>query len=142
MTSFGWKRKSSQLSSAPAVFTPDQDDQDKEEEEASDPDFDWIAVAKRRRVAALEDNRTLFLRLKQEGEVLSLNCRCIYLFIIYYLHTKVLAEQERFWQAINRWDNALALDPTGDNIASFHIKKTNDGCIEQYCCYQTRLCSR
>ena len=77
MTSFGWKRKSSQLSSAPAVFTPPgQDDHDKEEEEASDPDFDWIAVAKRRRVAALEDNRTLFLRLKQEGEVLSLNCLC------------------------------------------------------------------
>ena len=86
MTSFGWKRKSSQLSSAPAVFTPtDQDDHDKEEEEeASDPDFDWIAVAKRRRVAALEDNRTLFLRLKQEGEVLSLHCLCI--LIIYYLH--------------------------------------------------------
>ena len=83
MTSFGWKRKSSQLSSAPAVFSPpDQDDKDKEEEEeANDPDFDWIAVAKRRRVAALEDNRTLFLRLKQEGEVLSLNCLCI--FIIY-----------------------------------------------------------
>ena len=81
MTSFGWKRKSSQLSSAPAVFTPpDQDDLDnEEEEEASDPDFDWIAVAKRRRVAALEDNRTLFLRLKQEGEVLSLHCLCIYL---------------------------------------------------------------
>ena len=79
MTSFGWKRKSSQLSSAPAVFSPpDQDDHDKEEE-ASDPDFDWIAVAKRRRVAALEDNRTLFLRLKQEGEVLSLHCLCIYL---------------------------------------------------------------
>ena len=73
MTSFGWKRKSSQLSSAPAVFSPpDQDGHDKDEEEASDPDFDWIAVAKRRRVAALEDNRTLFLRLKQEGEVLFL----------------------------------------------------------------------
>ena len=120
MTSFGWKRKSSQLSSAPAVFSPpDQDDQDKEEEEASDPDFDWIAVAKRRRVAALEDNRTLFLRLKQEGEVLSLHCLCIY-FINYYLHTKVLAEQERFWQAINRWDNALALDPTGDIINTLY----------------------
>ena len=120
MTSFGWKRKSSQLSSAPAVFTPpDQDDQDKEEEEeVSDPDFDWIAVAKRRRVAALEDNRTLFLRLKQEGEVLSLHSLCI--FIIYYLHTKVLAEQERFWQAINRWDNALALDPTGDIINTLY----------------------
>ena len=121
MTSFGWKRKSSQLSSAPAVFTPGQDDHDKEEEEASDPDFDWIAVAKRRRVAALEDNRTLFLRLKQEGEVLSLHCLCIYLSsITYYLHTKVLAEQERFWQAINRWDNALALDPTGDIISTLY----------------------
>ena len=119
MTSFGWKRKSSQLSSAPAVFTPpDQDDHDKEEEEVSDPDFDWIAVAKRRRVAALEDNRTLFLRLKQEGEVLSIHSLCI--FIIYYLHTKVLAEQERFWQAINRWDNALALDPTGDIINTLY----------------------
>ena len=102
------------------MFTPpDQDDHDKEEEEVSDPEFDWIAVAKRRRVAALEDNRTLFLRLKQEGEVLSINC-LHYLDLHYLRYPKVLAEQERFWQAINRWDNALALDPTGDIINTLY----------------------
>ena len=73
------------------MFTPpDQDDQDKEEEEdANDPDFDWIAVAKRRRVAALEDNRTLFLRLKQEGEVLSMSTLHT-IYNLYYLQSTCL----------------------------------------------------
>ena len=128
MTSFGWKRKSSQLSSAPAVFSPpDQDDHDKDEEEASDPDFDWIAVAKRRRVAALEDNRTLFLRLKQEGEVLSLHCLCIYLSSI----ISIL----RCWPS-RRGSGRPSTGGTTPWLSTpqvtslHHIQKTSDGCIK------------
>ena len=93
MTSFGWKRKASSLSStsskSKAFSESDQDNHDQED----DPDFDWIAVAKKKRFEALEDNKTLFTRLKQEGVT--------------------LAEEEKYWQAVGRWDNALSLDPTG-----------------------------
>ena len=58
-----------------------------------DTDFDWINVAKKKKLDALEDNRTLFHRLKHEGIL--------------------LAEQGKYWQAINRWDNALSLDSSG-----------------------------
>ena len=59
-------------------------------------DFDWISVAKKRRVEALEDNKTLYNRLKREGVT--------------------LAEEGKYWQAINRWDNALALDPSEPSV--------------------------
>ena len=95
MTSFGWKRKASCLDKAGSktsgAFSEGEQVEDSEE---LDPDFDWIAVAKRKKFEALEDNKTLCERLKQEGVV--------------------LAEQEKYWQAIGRWDNALSLDPSGE----------------------------
>ena len=36
--------------------------------------------------------------------------------ILTYLICKegtILAEEGKYWQAINRWDNALSLDPSG-----------------------------
>ena len=97
MTSFGWKRKAPGLSKSSKTKAFDESEQvnDDDDNSTKDPDFDWISLAKKKKLDALEDNKTLFARLKQEGIV--------------------LAEQERFWQAINRWDNALSLDPTGEH---------------------------
>ena len=97
MTSFGWKRKASCLDkpgakSSSGAFSEDQQ-VDNNSQDDLDPDLDWIAVAKKKKFDALEDNRTLCARLKQEGVL--------------------LAEEEKYWQAIGRWDHALSLDPSG-----------------------------
>ena len=93
MTSFGWKRKVplDRAESRSSVFN---------ESEQIDPgagddtgEFDWTVLAKKKKMEALEDNKALFSRLKQEGIL--------------------LAENGKFWQAINRWDNALSIDTTG-----------------------------
>eukprot|EP00092_Neocalanus_flemingeri_P038131 GFUD01041503.1.p1 GENE.GFUD01041503.1~~GFUD01041503.1.p1 ORF type:complete len:201 (-),score=70.43 GFUD01041503.1:266-868(-) len=92
MTSFSWKRKATlNITNTTKAF----DENEQVQEENSDPDFDWISVAKRQKLEALEDNKTLFERLKKEGVT--------------------LAEDDKFWQAINRWNVALSLnseDPT------------------------------
>ena len=93
MTSFGWKKKSSNFDRKRKTKAFDPGEQVEDSDDNLDPDFDWISVAKKKKLDALEDNRTLFLRLKQEGIT--------------------LAEQEKYWQAINRWDNALSLDHSG-----------------------------
>ena len=97
MTSFGWKRKSSSVHKSDknekAFDTVEQVEDDKD---INADDFDWISVAKKRRVEALEDNKTLYNRLKREGVT--------------------LAEEGKYWQAINRWDNALALDPSEPSV--------------------------
>ena len=97
MTSFGWKRKSSSVHKSDknekAFDTGEQVEDDKD---INADDFDWISVAKKRRVEALEDNKTLYNRLKREGVT--------------------LAEEGKYWQAINRWDNALALDPSEPSV--------------------------
>ena len=83
MTSFGWKRKSSSIqktdSKVRAFATAEQAEDDND---TTKEDFDWIAEAKKRRVEALEDNKTLVTRLRSEGVT--------------------LAEEGKYWQAINR----------------------------------------
>ena len=97
MTSFGWKRKSSSLNKSDKKEKAfDSGEQDEDDKEINSDDFDWISVAKKRRVEALEDNKTLYNRLKREGVT--------------------LAEEGKYWQAINRWDNALALDPSEPSV--------------------------
>ena len=97
MTSFGWKRKSSSVHKSDKKEKAfDSGEQDEDDKEINSDDFDWISVAKKRRVEALEDNKTLYNRLKREGVT--------------------LAEEGKYWQAINRWDNALALDPSEPSV--------------------------
>ena len=91
MTSFGWKRKVPLNSDSKHSKWFDESNQINTEDE--DEDFDWIAVAKRKKLEALEDNKALFERLKQEGVL--------------------LAESGKFWQAINQWDKALSIDSSG-----------------------------
>ena len=100
MTSFGWKRKFSGNIKKPATAAKAFDENEQVEEEDVDPDFDWIAQAKRQKFEALEDNKALFVRLKQEGVT--------------------LAEDEKFWQAIDRWDNALVIN--AEDATVFEMK--------------------
>lgn len=53
--------------------------------------MDWLAAAKRRKAIFLEDSKAKSKRLQQEGAV--------------------LAESERFWEAIRYWDEAINLTP-------------------------------
>jgi len=96
MTSFGWKRKVSGLSSGNKTKAFDDNEQVDSDVDEQEPDFDWISVAKKRKLEALEDNKALFSRLKKEGTI--------------------LAEEGKYWQAINRWDNALSLDPSDETV--------------------------
>ena len=97
MTSFGWKRKASSLQKTDNNMRAFETAEQVEDDNNGNVDeFDWISVAKKRRVEALEDNKTLYNRLKKEGVT--------------------LAEEEKYWQAINRWDNALALDPSEPSV--------------------------
>jgi len=98
MTSFGWKKKLSGNIKRPATKAFEENEQ--VGEEVVDPDFDWIAQAKRQKFEALEDNKALFARLKQEGVT--------------------LAEDGKFWQAIDRWDNALAIN--AEDATVFEMK--------------------
>eukprot|EP00090_Calanus_glacialis_P023571 TRINITY_DN36437_c0_g1_i1.p1 TRINITY_DN36437_c0_g1~~TRINITY_DN36437_c0_g1_i1.p1 ORF type:complete len:201 (+),score=64.08 TRINITY_DN36437_c0_g1_i1:39-641(+) len=87
MTSFSWKRKATKnIVNTTRAF----EENEQVKEESVDPDFDWMSVAKKQKLEALEDNKALFSRLKQEGVT--------------------LAEDEKFWQAISRWDIALSIN--------------------------------
>ena len=97
MTSFVWKRKASSVQKSDDQVTAfDTSEQIEDDNDNDNEDFDWISVAKRRRIEALEDNKTLYNRLKKEGVT--------------------LAEEGKYWQAINRWDNALSLDPSEPSV--------------------------
>ena len=67
---FGWKRKTNELraSVAPAekAFKPEE-----QSEEVEDPDFDWVALTKKKKLDALEDGKARFERLKVEGSCLA-----------------------------------------------------------------------
>ena len=95
MSSFVWKRKASSVQKTDnnvAAF----DNSEQIEDDNDSEEFDWISIAKKRRIEALEDNKTLYNRLKKEGVT--------------------LAEEGKYWQAINRWDNALSFDPSEPSI--------------------------
>ena len=97
MTSFVWKRKASSVQKSDDKVTAfDTLEQIEDDKDNDNEDFDWISIAKRRRIEALEDNKTLYNRLKKEGVT--------------------LAEEGKYWQAINRWDNALSLDPSEPSV--------------------------
>ncbi len=72
-----------------SVAAPFHEDSDEKEEE--EVGVDWLAAAKRRRLLLLEDNLAKSKRLREEGAV--------------------LAENERYWEALKYWDEALQLTP-------------------------------
>lgn len=72
--SFGWKRKATKLTAANIKAFNEDDEPDVEDTE-EDAIFQWIHVAKRRKLILLEDCRTKSERLKQEGTILAENGR-------------------------------------------------------------------
>lgn len=95
MTSFLWKRKAGGNISKEtsknfeANSKPDGED-------LSDCEVDWISLAPRRKVICLEDAAVKSNRLKQEGVT--------------------LAEAERYWEAIQKWNQALQLTPSNEKL--------------------------
>ncbi|XP_066298183.1 tetratricopeptide repeat protein 33-like isoform X1 [Branchiostoma lanceolatum] len=101
MTSFGWKRKVGEnVTKPPSAFSPGE--QLENEHEVNPDEVDWLHAVKIRRAVdgLLEDGLTKANRLKQEG--------CL------------LAESQRYWEAIRRWEDALELTP--DDAALHEMK--------------------
>ncbi|XP_038048673.1 tetratricopeptide repeat protein 33-like [Patiria miniata] len=98
MTSFGWKRKAGDnvSKSAATTFQEVTGQQDPDGVESDVSLSHWGQVAKQRKVILLEDAKTKSKRLKDEGSI--------------------LAEAERYWEAITKWDEALQLTPDSENI--------------------------
>ncbi|XP_064605867.1 tetratricopeptide repeat protein 33-like [Liolophura sinensis] len=92
---FGWKRKISSKVSADAsvAFSTDAKDQ---QEDFNNEDIDWLSATKSRKLACLEDADAKSNRLKDEGTL--------------------LAESERYWEAIKKWDEALQYSPKNAKI--------------------------
>ncbi|XP_033844943.1 tetratricopeptide repeat protein 33 [Periophthalmus magnuspinnatus] len=97
MASFGWKRKAGEKVSK-AVLQQFESEAEKTEEGAKrqKEDVDWLHATKRRREELLEDCATRSHRLKEEGAL--------------------LAQQERHWEAIKKWDEAIQLTPENPSL--------------------------
>lgn len=84
--SFGWKRKRQLFGDGAAVFNQEAEGTSCEEQEV-----DWLSAAKKRRAILLEDSQAKSKRLQHEGTV--------------------LAENQRYWEAIKYWNEAIELTP-------------------------------
>ena len=126
MTSFGWKRKrplqtkadAEWFSSAGAAGGEGESIGEEDEEEGGESGVDWLAAAKRRRLLLLEDGQAKSRRLKEEGAL--------------------LAESERYWEAIKYWDEALQLTP-GD-AALYEMKAQVISFMTMYSALYMSLC--
>ncbi len=95
MISFGWKRKGKLNSTAVSLFSKEKGEEEEKEEGseyAEDEEVDWLSAARKRRVIMLEDIQTKSKRLQDEGAF--------------------LAENQRYWEAIKYWDEAIELTPS------------------------------
>ena len=106
MTSFGWKRKRVLETKAASNWFSSggaSDAKELEEDEESDSEgaVDWLSAAKRCHLLLLEDNETKSRRLREEGTL--------------------LAENERYWEAIKYWDEAIQLTP---HVAALYEMKS------------------
>jgi len=90
-TKFSWKRSQALSRKRAAAF-----DEGELIDHSNEPyERDWRALKKRMEpFLSLEDASTKSKRLKGEGVI--------------------LAEQERYWEAVNRWDEAIALTPNDE----------------------------
>lgn len=91
MASFGWKRKVGERVSKQTVQQFEQDSEQADEDEVEREGVDWLHVIKRKREVLLEDCAAKSKRLKEEGAL--------------------LAEQDRNWEALKKWDEAVQLTP-------------------------------
>ncbi|GFO21132.1 tetratricopeptide repeat protein 33 [Plakobranchus ocellatus] len=91
MTSFSWKRKAGAKVSKSLTQAFSEDAKEEEEDSNWDDGFDWLTVAPRKTVISLEDANSKSERLKVEGAT--------------------LAEAERYWEALKKWEEAIQLAP-------------------------------
>lgn len=93
MTSFAWKKKTgfNVKRSVSAAFAEDTKDENDQLE-----GVDWLTLVPHRKLVCLEDAISKSSRLKDEGSV--------------------LAESERYWEAIKKWDEALLLTPLDETL--------------------------
>lgn len=96
MTSFGWKRRVGNNVLREASKTFEANSKDVEDEVVDSDDVDWISLAAKRKCLQLEDAHTKSARLRLDGIT--------------------LAEAERFWEALHKWDEALQLTPSDEKL--------------------------
>ena len=126
MTSFGWKRKrplqtkaDTEWFSSPGAASGEGGGGD--DEEGGEGDVDWLVATKRRRLLLLEDAQAKSHRLREEGAL--------------------LAENERYWEAIKYWDEAIQLTP-GD-AALYEMKAQVNFVVAMYMqCFVDWSCNR
>jgi tetratricopeptide (TPR) repeat protein len=91
MTSFGWKRKIGATVSKASSKAFEEDSKDEDVSALESGEIDWLHLAATKKVFTLEDAESKSKRLQSEGTL--------------------LADDERFWEAIKKWDSALQLTP-------------------------------
>lgn len=96
MTSFGWKRKAGSSVSKSKSKAFEENSKDEDLSVLHSREIDWLHLAPTKKVFSLEDAVIKSKRLKTEGET--------------------LAEAERFWEAIKKWDDALQFMPKNHKI--------------------------
>ncbi|XP_060072572.1 tetratricopeptide repeat protein 33-like [Ylistrum balloti] len=94
MTAFGWKRKAGEKVARKASVAFEKDAKD--EVNPEDVDVDWLTLVPQKKIICLEDSFAKSNRLKQEGTV--------------------LADSERYWEAVRKWDEAIKLNPTDETL--------------------------
>ena len=102
MTSFGWKRKRQLFGEGASVFNQEEEGNSCEEREV-----DWLSGAKRRRAILLEDCQAKSKRLQHEGSV--------------------LAENQRYWEAIKYWNEAIELTPRSAVLHEMKSQVNSEG---------------
>nr|KAG5709627.1 hypothetical protein BaRGS_001677 [Batillaria attramentaria] len=96
MTSFGWKRKAGASVIRAAATSFEDDVKDEDDNEVTRGEVDWLTLATKRSRTQLEDARAKGQRLRAEGAT--------------------LAEAERYWEAISRWDEGLLITPSDSKM--------------------------
>jgi len=91
MTTFGWKKKVGERVSKRTAQKFEEDTKEEDDPGIEEGTIDWLSLSQRSsKVVCLEDNVAKSKRLRQEGTI--------------------LAEQERYWEALKKWDAAIELN--------------------------------
>ncbi|CAH3199119.1 unnamed protein product, partial [Porites evermanni] len=95
-TTFGWKRKCPQNLARKRAALFDESNQIPNEDDNEPFEEDWRVLLVKRGVLGIEDSVLKSKRLQDEGVA--------------------LAEQQRYWEAISRWNEAISLTPKNEKL--------------------------
>lgn len=98
LQNFGWKRKIGAQVSKSASSEFESEAKDEDDPSLRNGDVDWLTLVpvKRKAMIGLEDGQAKANRLVREGSV--------------------LAESERYWEALKKWEEALQYTPCDEKI--------------------------